>query len=231
MPRDQRAILFDLDDTLYPLRDFVRSGFGAVSQHVERLYGVDRHSMLRSLSRASRVYRGRELQVAVARFGLPPDLVRDLVDIIRAHQPTLHLPADTAATLQSLRSSWRLAVVTNGFPDLQRRKVEALGLADLVDTVIYAAEHGSGRGKPDPEPFWAALTSVGLTPQCGVFVGDDERCDTFGAARVGLHAIQCAPAGPPMYPSPDAEAVVDRISDVPSVATRIIEQETLRHVA
>ena len=231
MPHSPRAVIFDLDDTLYPLRDFVDSGFLAVSRHLETRYGIDRGRALRMLRRASiGGQRGQELQALAARFDLPIAIVGDLVDLIRLHAPILRLPPTSLATLLEMRSSWRIGIVTNGFPHLQARKIAALGLGPLVDTVIYAAEHGSGRGKPDREPFLAALDRLGVAPDRAVFVGDDERCDVYGAARAGLHAIQFAPHGRSLQPC-DAEAVVRSLDDVPPVATHLVSKEPARHVA
>jgi putative hydrolase of the HAD superfamily len=231
MRPDARAVIFDLDDTLYPLRDFVESGFRAVSQHVGTEYGIDEQRALQLLHRASHgEQRGRELQALATRFGLPTAIVGDLVDLIRLHIPVLRLPALSFATLLDMRPTWRIGIVTNGFPQLQARKVEALGLGSLVDTVIYAAEHGSGRGKPDREPFLAALDRLGVEPDRAVFVGDDERCDVYGASHAGLHTIHFVPAGAPT-PRCEAEAIVRSLVEVPGVAERLVSKERVLDVA
>jgi len=50
--RDQRAIVFDLDDTLYPYRAFVRSGFRAVACRLVADRGIPPAAVLRVLRRA-----------------------------------------------------------------------------------------------------------------------------------------------------------------------------------
>ena len=52
---EPRAIVFDLDDTLYPYRAFVRSGFRAVGQRLAEERGVSVTSVLRALRQASSV--------------------------------------------------------------------------------------------------------------------------------------------------------------------------------
>ena len=81
------------------------------------------------------------------------------------------------------------ACLTNGEPHVQRRKVAALGLGDLVDAVVFAAECGDGTGKPAPSAFRAALDRLNVEPARAVFVGDDPRTDIEGAAAVGMKTI------------------------------------------
>ena len=176
-----RAVLFDLDDTLYPQRRFVISGFAAVARHLQCVYGLDPRRVFLVLRAAWRERRGLELQACVAHFALPTALVPALVEVIRGHQPAVRLPRRSTRTLLELRRTLRTGVVTNGSPAIQARKVEALGLRALVDTIVFAGEHGTGRGKPEAAGFSAALARLGVRPDRAVFVGNDEACDIAGA--------------------------------------------------
>jgi putative hydrolase of the HAD superfamily len=186
-----RALIFDLDDTLYPERQFVRSGFHAVATEVTRRFGVPRRGALATLFCALRQgNRGQALQELCRQHDLPATIVSELVETIRAHVPTLRLPPSTAAALAAARArGWRLGVLTNGLPAVQARKAEALGLGALVDTVVYAHDCGTRAGKPAPEPFQIALAQLETVPAACVFVGDDPWCDIAGARHVGLRTI------------------------------------------
>ncbi len=94
--------------------------------------------------------------------------------------------------------------------------MDALGLTALVDTVVYAAEHGSGRGKPDPEPFQTALARLGVAPGRAVFVGDDERCDVAGAAGAGMRTLRVYRTRAGLMPVSAADAVIRSLVDVPA---------------
>jgi putative hydrolase of the HAD superfamily len=190
MQPEPRAVLFDLDDTLYPLRHFVRSGFVACAAHLEREMGLNPRNVLSILLGASiGPDRGRELQVCVARCGLTSAIVPALVEVIRQHPPQLSLPLASCEALAALRDGWLLGVVTNGPPDVQERKVRALGLPLVVDTIVFAAAVGDGRGKPQPEAFLEAAGRLGVIPERTVFVGNDLLCDVFGASRVGMRTV------------------------------------------
>jgi len=146
---DVRAILFDLDDTLYPYQAFVKSGFRALARRLATEHDLPVRPVLQVLRRAlAGEARGREVQALCAHFHLPETLVPALVATIRDHQPTLRLPRESAEALRSLRGSWRIGILTNGTPAIQRRKIAALGVSELVDAVMCATECGSAQGKP-----------------------------------------------------------------------------------
>lgn len=233
MPRNSRALLLDLDDTLYPIVRFRLSGFAAVARHVAQAYRVNEGQAFALLSSAMQgPQSGRELNLLVERFRLDVP-VASLVRIVRTHEPALRLTDDTRATLASLRESWSLAVVTNGIPSIQKAKVAALGLEPLVDTVVYANEHGSGEGKPEREPFLEAMRRLEVVPSRSIAVGDDDFADVFGAARCGLHTIQTrewrrGPVGPV---SICADAVVSRFADIPVIAECLLPERLSQYAA
>jgi putative hydrolase of the HAD superfamily len=219
-------VLFDLDDTLYPQRRFLFSGFAAVALFVERTAGQDRARVFRVLRDAWRERRGQELQACVERFALPTALLPTLLGIMRGHRPVIRLPRSSALALAALRARWRTGIVTNGDPAIQRRKVDALGLASLVDGVIFAGEHGTGAGKPEAPPFTAALNRLHAVPGHTVFVGNDEACDIAGAKAVGMKTVLFV-AGPPCHSavaSTRADLVIDAIGDVPQAVASLMRR-------
>jgi len=219
------AVVFDLDDTLYPRRRFVLSGFVAVAAHVDRVWGVDRRLAFAVLSRACRTAPGCELQVLTDRFGLPAWLVPQLVEVIRAHEPRLRLPRASLHTLAALRDAWRLGIVTNGPPDIQARKVRALGLEPLVDAVVYAHAVGQGLGKPDRVPFMEAARRLRVRPARVVFVGDDPVADITGARAAGMRAVHLRRRPSQRHEGVDvgADVAIDAIEEVPAAAMELLD--------
>jgi putative hydrolase of the HAD superfamily len=230
--RETRAIIFDMDDTLYPYRHHRLEAFRAMATFLAREYGCDTGTTERYLMRATRDdARGVEVQACLQALGLPTVLLEDCLQVMAAHQPDLQLPVSSARVLTSLRrSGWRVGVLTNGPKDMQERKVRALRLDERVDVVVYATACGSGRGKPDVEPFHEVIRQLGVAPSAAVVVGDDERCDVGGALAAGLQAIRCCVwvVGEPMT---RATAVVNRLSRVPDLAHTLLEEALSRHAA
>jgi putative hydrolase of the HAD superfamily len=232
MLREQRAVIFDMDDTLYPYRHHRLEAFKAMAAFLAREHGCDAGTIERHLMCATRDDgRGAEVQACLQAVGLPAELLDKCLEVMGAHQPDLQLPMSSARVLTSLRrSGWKLGVLTNGPKDLQERKVRALRLDERVDVVVYATTCGSGRGKPDIEPFHEIVRQLDVAPSAAVVVGDDERCDVGGALAAGLHAIRCC-VWVVGDPTTRATAVVNRLSRVPDVAYTLLEEALSRHAA
>jgi putative hydrolase of the HAD superfamily len=231
-PREPRAVIFDLDDTLYPYEQFRVSGFRAVAAYLAATHGCSERAVLATLLRASDgPDRMREVQACLASFALPASLVDELIAIVRDHAPHLVLSVHTASALNALRrDGWRIGVLTNGDPLVQARKIDALGLWSAVDTVVYATACGSGSGKPDTAPFHAVAHHLDVAPARAVFVGDDEVCDVGGALAAGMHPVLCSAWTRPSRPT-RALRIVYHLSDVSAVALSLLEGGSASHAA
>lgn len=89
-------------------------------------------------------------------------------------------------------SSWRaagvrVAVLTNGVNEQQRRKLATLGVLEDVEFVV--ALDDLGFGKPDPRMYAEACRRFGLAARDVVYVGDDVERDALGAAAAGLTGV------------------------------------------
>ena len=225
-----RAIVFDLDETLYRERRFMLSGFLAVAHMVERLFAVPAAEAFALLRRAlARGQRGTALQELCVRFGLPAQTVGEFRALILGHQPRLRLPRESAAVLSKLRRDWKVGILTNGPAETQARKVAALGLVRKVDAIVYASD--TGPGKPDPASFETVLDRLDARASESVFVGDDPWCDVFGARWVGMKTIRIhrgvhdRALAAPLY---EADAVVGSLVAVPAVAAALLRKAERR---
>jgi putative hydrolase of the HAD superfamily len=229
--RRVRGLVIDLDDTLYPRRRFLQSGYGAVSAYLASTLGVDAdraYSVL--LDCLERGDDRRAFQVVCRACGLDEETVPVLVEVFRAHQPKIFLGRGARDMLGTLRAAgWKLAVLTNGLPAVQARKVQALRLGELVDHVIYA-EHFAPGGKPDTRAFQAAVQRLGTRPSQTVCLGDDPGADVAGGRRLGLATIRLAVPGVQVDPAEDADVIVHALDEVPRVAAALLEG-VLRHAA
>ena len=224
----RRGLIFDLDDTLYPRERFIRSGFAAVANDLQRRHGVPAGLVFKILSRSfTQGATGREFQVVCAELNLSPKEVPYMVRVFRAHKPNLWLPYESSETLRRLRADgWRLAILTNGLPSVQAAKVAALALAPMVDAVVYAEAITRG-GKPDAAAFEAVLERLDLPADRCVMVGDDPACDIAGARSAHLRTMRLARPHVTVEPGTDADLVISSIADVPKLAGGLLELVTL----
>ena len=124
-----KAILFDLDDTIYAEGDFFRSGFSVVASELEAR-GAGQGDEIAATLAAIHFGEGRErvFQKAAARIPFPEEWIPQLVTIFRSHQPCICLSPNVLLVLRSLRAKYRLGCVTDGWAEVQRRKIMALNM-------------------------------------------------------------------------------------------------------
>ena len=212
-----RAILFDLDNTLYDLHSYWRGRLRLGLELVLPRYPQFDHDALVQAAMAEQVY--------IAQW---PDFLRrhgvaDEALIAAAHEIFRHewfeqmvLYEDAPPTLEALRTRYRLGLITNGPSEIQQRKIERFGLRNYLDVLIVSEE--VGLAKPDPAIFALALEQLGVGPAAALFVGDSPEHDLRGAAAAGIAYIWMNPAraalptglAPPL-------AVIERLAELPGL--------------
>lgn len=216
-----RVVVFDLDDTLYLERDFVRSGFAAVGTWLKARYGVDDfEARAWDLFLAGR--RGDVFDRALPRLGLDPQpaLIRRLVTVYREHAPTIRLERAAADLLTALSGRCRLAVLTDGYHDTQRRKIAALGLDTRCRPVVCTDRWGREHWKPSPRGFLHIQQALEAPPERCIYIGDNPAKDFRAPKALGWRTLRLRhPEGQharaaPASPLDDADATVTSLAEV-----------------
>ena len=185
------VIAFDLDDTLYLERDFVRSGFIAADCWVR-----DRFAIAGFFDAAWTVFetgrRGDIFDCALSMLNIQVgrEIVGRLVDIYRDHTPSIQLTPDAEETLARLCARRRTALLTDGYKNTQARKVQALGLVGRLEHVVYTDELGRAKWKPHPEGFLAIQSEFGLPAREFVYVADNPQKDFIAPRQLGWKTVR-----------------------------------------
>jgi 2-haloacid dehalogenase len=96
--------------------------------------------------------------------------------------------------LERLAATHRMAVITNGFADVQRSRLAAAGLAERAEVIVISDEVGAA--KPDRRIFDAAFASMGDPARDEVLiVGDSPSSDVAGGAAYGIDTCLVDPTG------------------------------------
>lgn len=191
------VIVFDMDDTLYPEADFVRSGHRAVAERVWQDLRVDIEPELRRRFAAGQ--RGDLMSAALASLDveMPQDYVGGvLVPVYREHAPAIRPHVETVPVLTELRArGHRLALLSDGWAEVQRRKLAALGLAALFDEIVITDELGRDAWKPSPVGFERILTALGVAADAAMYVSDNPHKDFVGPHRLGMRTVRIVRPG------------------------------------
>lgn len=84
-------------------------------------------------------------------------------------------------------------IVTNGFNDIQAKKISSSGISHFFKNVI-TFENANAK-KPDPKIFAYALEMANALPEESIMIGDNWVADVMGAKQFGLDTVYLNPAG------------------------------------
>lgn len=208
-------VMIDLDDTLVQRAPLVRSWL--TSYVAEQGHDEQRAAELVEALVEADGGGHRPREEFVARASEHVGTAFSLDDFRNGTDGAYRLTSGVRSRLEALRAAgWRVAVVTNGPVETQSVKVEATGLADLVDAVVISGEVGVH--KPDPQVFRAAAERADASLEGAWMVGDNLDADVQGAHGVGARAIWVRPredwlsfdyAGEPDVVVDDVDAALD----------------------
>ncbi|QDU00882.1 Pyrimidine 5'-nucleotidase YjjG [Gimesia chilikensis] len=206
---DIKAILFDLDNTLLDRSTAVRRYFTQLLQDASPPLPEDEFefTLLTILARDRLGYEDRAAFFDWAATTCFPDWTpAELWSDFREKLPRMIEPDPLCLRLlQRLQPHYALAVITNGSAELQRAKIEAAGIDQLIDHIWISEE--TGAAKPDRAIFAQALAALGVTPQQALFVGDHPHQDISGARQIGMHTcwMQLDRTFPGEFPEPHCQ--------------------------
>jgi len=222
-----RTVVLDVDDTLYPERDFVLSGFAAAGNWLRCERGIDGFTAC-ATSLFERGRRGKIFDEALSKLGLGVDraLVAELVRIYRDHRPRLAMFPDAQRALKWLVGRVNVAVLTDGYASVQRNKIAALDLDYRIELRIITDELG-GREywKPHTISFRRVMERYPGDPAGFLYVGDNPRKDFIAPRALGWRTVRILrPGGEHSdYVASDCEAADVTIPDLIDLLTLIAD--------
>ena len=201
------AVLFDLDDTLYPEEEYRRSGL----THLAGILGNPDH-VLRLLE-AFDHHRGHPVH----------DVITLMLVEYRNHKPNISPHPEVVSVLEGLRKNYHLGLVTDDPAGTQLRKVDALGIAGCFDHVMAAQPPHL---KPTRRPYLSMTEALSVDPRHTVFVGSHPATDLYGARRLGMQCVRIT-RGNNHHQTANGElgfecnAVIGSLSELPQAIERI----------
>ncbi len=209
------AVLFDIDGTLL---DHAAASAASLRQAVARELGgaglatLDHEAIDREWRRLEELHyaeylsgeidiheqRRRRAGGVLRHLGSeergPADLNEWFAAFLVGYREGWALFDDVLPTLDGLEArGLRLGVITNADGALQRAKLEGVGIAERLPTVVASSDVGTP--KPEPGIFAEAAALVGLPAERVLYVGDRLDTDARGARDAGMLGVWIDRAG------------------------------------
>ncbi|MGB5435415.1 MAG: YjjG family noncanonical pyrimidine nucleotidase [Maribacter sp.] len=122
------------------------------------------------------------------KYRVSDDVINQLaVDYIKYLSSYNHLYPNAIEVLDYLKPKYKLHIITNGFEEVQERKLMNAKIRDYFDQIVNSEM--AGVKKPNPLIFELALRRANTTSDSAIMIGDSLEADILGAKAVGFHAI------------------------------------------
>jgi HAD superfamily hydrolase (TIGR01549 family) len=223
--RRVRAVLFDVDGTLYrqrPLRLRMAAELGGLAlTHPLRAPAIWR--TLSAYRRAQERLRSgegadaaRQLELAASQAGVSIDEAAAIVDEWMIERPLKYLArcrAEGLVDLLEFLSARRVPMsILSDYPP--QKKVDALGVSQYFSFVLCGGDPDIGAFKPSPRGFLKACAKWQLDPGDVLYVGDRADADAAGAAAASMPAVIVTSAKVPTSIGALAVSSLERLRDV-----------------
>ena len=195
-------IFFDLDHTLWDFEKNSRLTFikifqdNAVETNLDDFlqYYVPLNLEYWKLYREERIsksdlrYQRLRRSFDALEYKIDDQLINTLSDQYIEHLSSFnHLIPETVDILEYLRPKYRLHIITNGFEEIQEKKLRSANIYRYFDQVVNSEM--AGVKKPNPKIFQLALQMANVSSDKSMMIGDNIEADILGAKAVGFNAI------------------------------------------
>lgn len=181
-----KAIIFDLDDTLYGEKKYVRSGYHAVAGILPQVVDCE-GKLWRAFEEGKSAF-----DEVLKNEGIYTDeLKQKCLQTYRFQVPEIHLYDGVADMLVQLRAvGYKLGIITDGRPEGQKAKIEALGIEKYVDYIIITDEIGGIEyRKPNDTAFRMMKENLDVEYSEMCYVGDNIKKDFIAPEKLGMRCI------------------------------------------
>ena len=237
---EYKAVLFDLDDTLLDFHacetNALKHAFALADFEVDaasswaRIWNTYEPISSRYWSRRARDGLSRnqvvEYSIRDALMALTePELLASTIaqEYWVIFCTTAHLNSGANEILEKLFGRYKLGLVTNGYSQAQRGRLQAAGLRHFFASVVISDDVGCA--KPDRRIFEIALSELGVTSQDALYVGDSIEHDYRGATNAGMDFCHY------QHRKPKGDEGIDcrfRISDLDQLGQFLLRSKSIR---
>lgn len=178
-----RGIIFDLDDTLYSEKEYIKSGYQEISKYL----GNDEYfSLLWHYFNSGKLAIDELLRL----LNRESDKQK-ILNIYRTHKPDIKLYKGVEHLLSLLKENgMKIGIITDGRVIGQKNKIKALNLEYFTNDIIITDELGGEQfRKPCDIPFRIMATKWKLNPEEIIYIGDNIGKDFQACKKLGMNFL------------------------------------------
>ena len=177
------VVIFDLDDTLYLERDYVRSGFEAIANEYPNVNNLFEELWNAFLDGKQAIDYVLEKECLLSEKD-------NCLRIYRFHKPKIQLQLGVKEMLLRLKTNKKLGLITDGRVEGQKAKITALGIDKLFDKMIITDELGGIEyRKPNTKAFELMKEYFSSNYQKMCYIGDNLKKDGIAPNELGMSFI------------------------------------------
>lgn len=179
------AVIFDMDDTLYSEKEYVKSGYNAIEKEF-----IEIENMSQKLWNAF-LNNKNAIDYVLEQEGLLTEENKSkALEIYRNHIPNIHLYDGIEDMLTQLKKNKKIGLITDGRPIGQRNKIKALNLEKYIKEIIVTDELGGIEyRKPNLRAFELMQEKLKIPFEKMVYIGDNINKDFIAPEKLGMHTI------------------------------------------
>ena len=188
-----KAIIFDLDDTLYDRNLFEFEVYKEISVTLKKIVNLDSDLFVEALKKIKQEKFSNYQNLfrdSLGSIGIyDPNLVLKCIQIYRAYQPkNLELFQGVTKVLEKLRRNYKLGIITNGRKQTQLKKIKALGINNYFDYFVFPDELSNDKKyrKPHIAPYLAMSKLMKIETINMCYIADNPFVDFHGAIKLDI---------------------------------------------
>lgn len=170
-----KSVVFDFDGTLSSEREYIYGCFKFVVTEIEKKFGINNAyiKLVKLFNESWYDTFGRLLKQEKVSF--TDQDINDLVMLYRKAPPVVKLYDDTLDIIKFLKNKEiKLAILTNGYYEIQNEKIRISGLEDFFDIIEIPDLHGKEFWKPDIRRILFVIDELGISANETLYIGDSD---------------------------------------------------------
>jgi len=116
--------------------------------------------------------------------------LQKMINVYRHHNPSISPFPEVKNVLSALKKRFLLGIVSDGYLEVQRKKLNALGIRNYFDAVVFSDQLGRDAWKPSTKPFKEIVKRLRLLPKECIYVADNPLKDFVGAKKIGMITVR-----------------------------------------